>query len=190
MVRNDGLKPGNRLLLTKPLGTGVLSTAVKARWDHAEESEAEVTRWCSRLNSVAGAVVRDLKIAAATDITGFGLGGHALEMALASNVTVVLHAEALPLMPHALEYARDGLIPAGSHLNRKYWACSTRVAGGVDEALTSLAFDAQTSGGLLLAVPPEQVAEARALLLAGGDMACEVGEVLEAEADGTALVLC
>ena len=64
------------------------------------------------------------------------------------------------------------------------------MAGGVDEALTSLAFDAQTSGGLLLAVPPEQVAEARALLLAGGDMACEVGEVLEAEADGTALVLC
>ena len=93
------------------------------------------------------------------------------------------------LRAHALEYARDGLIPAGSHLNRKYWACSTRVAGGVDEALTSLAFDAQTSGGLLLAVPPEQVAEARALLLAGGVMACEVGEVLEAEADGTALVL-
>lgn len=189
MARNDGLKPGNRLLLTKPLGTGVLSTAVKARWDHAEESEAEVTRWCSRLNSVAGAVVRDLKIAAATDITGFGLGGHALEMALASHVTVVLQAEALPLMPHALEYARDGLIPAVSHLNRKYWACSTRVAAGVDEALTSLAFDAQTSGGLLLSVPPHQVAEARALLLAGGDLACEVGEVTEAEADGTALIL-
>ena len=100
MARNDGLKPGQKLLLTKPLGTGVLATAVKARWDGAEESEAEVTRWCSRLNSVAGGVVRDLKIAAATDITGFGLGGHALEMALASGVTVVLNAEALPLMIH------------------------------------------------------------------------------------------
>ena len=98
MARNDGLKPGQTLLLTKPLGTGVLATAVKARWDGAEESEAEVTRWCSRLNSVAGGVVRDLKIAAATDITGFGLGGHALEMAIASGVTVVLNAEALPLM--------------------------------------------------------------------------------------------
>ena len=148
-----------------------------------------MTRWCSRLNSVAGAVVRDLKIAAATDITGFGIGGHALEMALASNVTVVLHAEALPLMPHALEYARDGLIPAGSHLNRKYWACSTRVDNTVDEALTSLAFDAQTSGGLLLAVAPELVGQASQLLLAGGDLACEVGEVTEAGTDGAALIL-
>lgn len=189
MARNDGLKPGQTLLLTKPLGTGVLATAVKARWDGAEESEAEVTRWCSRLNSVAGGVVRDLKIAAATDITGFGLGGHALEMALASGVTVVLNAEALPLMPRALEYARDGLIPAGSHLNRRYWACSTRVEDGVDEALTSLAFDAQTSGGLLLAVPPELVPQAREMLLAGGDLACEVGEIIAPRPDGAALVL-
>ena len=85
MARNDGLAPGQKLLLTKPLGTGVLATAVKARWDGAEESEAEVARWCSRLNSVGGEVIRMLKIVAATDITGFGLGGHALEMAQASG---------------------------------------------------------------------------------------------------------
>ena len=92
-------------------------------------------------------------------------------------------------MPRALEYARVGLIPAGSHLNRKYWACSTLVEDGVDEALTSLTFDAQTSGGLLLAVPPELVPQAREMLLAGGDLACEVGEVIAPRPDGAALVL-
>ena len=110
-------------------------------------------------------------------------------MALASGVTIELRAEALPLMPRALDYARDGLIPAGSHLNRKHWACSTLVAETVDEALTSLAFDAQTSGGLLLAVPPEQLDQAREMLLAGGDLACEVGEVVAPRPDGAALVL-
>ena len=189
MARNDGLVPGQKLILTKPLGTGVLATAVKARWDWSDESEAEVTRWCSRLNKVGGAVIRDFKLSAATDITGFGLCGHALEMALASGVTVELHAEALPLMSHALEYARDGLIPAGSHLNRKYWACSSLVDPGVDEALASLAFDAQTSGGLLLAVAAELVADVCAALLAGGDLACEVGQVVESRSDGMALVL-
>ncbi len=189
MARNNGLAPGQRLLLTKPLGTGVLATAVKARWDGAEESEAEVTRWCSRLNSAGGAVIREFGLTAATDVTGFGLGGHALEMALASGVCVELRAEALPLMPRALDYARDGLIPAGSHLNRQHWACSTLTGAGVDEAVLSLAFDAQTSGGLLLAVPEPLVPAVRRKLLAAGDLACEVGSVLEARADGKALVL-
>ncbi|MBB5142024.1 selenide,water dikinase [Desulfovibrio intestinalis] len=189
MARNDGLEKGQQLLLTKPLGTGVLATGVKARWDGADESEAEITRWCSRLNKVGGEVIRTLKLTAATDITGFGLGGHTLEMAVASGVCVVLHAEALPLLPRALEYARDGLIPAGSHLNRKHCACSTLVEEGVDEAVESLAFDAQTSGGLLLSVHPHQVEEARRMLLAGGDLACLVGEVAEARSDGRALVL-
>lgn len=189
MARNDGLEKGQQLLLTKPLGTGVLATGVKAHWGGADESEAEVTRWCSRLNKVGGEVIRKLKLTAATDITGFGLGGHALEMAVASDVCVVLHSEALPLLPRALEYARDGLIPAGSHLNRKHCACSTLVEEGVDEAIESLAFDAQTSGGLLLAVHPHQIEEARRMLLAGGDLACLVGEVTEARPDGKALVL-
>ncbi len=189
MARNDGLRPGQKLLLTKPLGTGVLATGVKAGWDGADESEAELIRWCSRLNRVGGEVIRELRLTAATDITGFGLGGHALEMALASGVCVVFDAEALPLMPRALEYARDGLIPAGSHLNRKHCACASQVEKGVDEALESLAFDAQTSGGLLLAVPPDQVEEACTLLRAGGDLACLVGEVAEPRPDGRALVL-
>ena len=189
LARNDGLKPGQVLLLTKPLGTGVLSTAVKAGWDGAAASEANLVRWCGRLNSVGGTVIRELRLSAATDITGFGLGGHALEMALASHVCVRLVATALPLLPRALEYARDGLIPAGSHRNRTHCACRTRTAQAMDEALESLAFDAQTSGGLLLAVPPDQVEAARALLLGGGDLAAVVGEVLPPRPDGIALLL-
>ena len=189
LARNDGLRPGQVLLLTKPLGTGVLSTAVKAGWDGAAASEANLVRWCGRLNSVGGTVIRELRLSAATDITGFGLGGHALEMALASHVCVRLVATALPLLPRALEYARDGLIPAGSHRNRTHCACRTRTAQAVDEALESMAFDAQTSGGLLLAVPPDQVEAARALLLGGGDLAAVVGEVLPPRPDGIALLL-
>ena len=189
LARNDGLRPGQVLLLTKPLGTGVLSTAVKAGWDGAAASEANLVRWCGRLNSVGGTVIRELRLSAATDITGFGLGGHALEMALASHVCVRLVATALPLLPRALEYARDGLIPAGSHRNRTHCACRTRTAQAVDEALESLAFDAQTSGGLLLAVPPDQGRRPAPLLLGGGDLAAVVGEVLPPRPDGIALLL-
>lgn len=189
MAVNSGLRPGQRLLLTKALGTGILATAVKARWDGAAESEAELVRCCGRLNKVGGAAIRQLRLPAATDITGFGLGGHALEMALASNVCIALDTAALPLLPRVLDYARDGLIPAGSHLNRKHWRCSTLVEAGVDESLESVVFDAQTSGGLLLAVPPNMLDAARAMLEAGGDIASEVGEVLPPRQDGKALLL-
>lgn len=179
VATNDGLRPGDRLLLTKPLGTGILATAVKARWEHWQESEAALRHWCGRLNRVGGELVKTLGLRAATDITGFGLGGHALEMAEASGVTLDIHSEAMPLLPHALEYARDGLIPAGSHANRKYWSALVRVAEGVDKALESLAFDAQTSGGLLLAVRPSQVDEALQALRTQGEEGWLVGQVRE-----------
>lgn len=189
IARNDGLEPGQRLILTKPLGTGILATAVKAHWEYAEESEKEITYWCGRLNKVGGSVIRDLDLKAATDITGFGLGGHALELARASGVSVELHLDKLPLMPHVLEYARDGLIPAGSHANQRFFAPYVQLPEGADEALVSVVFDAQTSGGLLLAVPPDKVEKARQLLLAGGDLAAGIGEVLPRQADGKELIL-
>lgn len=189
IARNDGLKPGQKLILTKPLGTGILATAVKAHWEYASESEKELERWCGRLNKVGGSVIRKLDLSAATDITGFGLGGHALEMARASGVSVQLCLKDLPLMPHVLEYARDGLIPVGSHANQRFFAPSVEIPEGADEAMVSVVFDAQTSGGLLLAVPPEKVEQARELLLAGGDLAAEIGEVLPRLANGKELVL-
>ena len=189
VASNDKLRPGLRLLLTKPLGTGILATGVKARWDDHEESEALLQRWCGRLNRIPGEAIARFRIPAATDITGFGLGGHLLEMAQASGVCVSLQTEALPLLPHALEYARMGLIPAGSHLNRTHCAPAVDVAPSVDEAVESIVFDAQTSGGIVLAVPGEALGTVRDWLEARGEMAVEIGEVLEARSGGPRLLL-
>lgn len=189
IARNDGLRPGQILLLTKPLGVGILATGVKAHWDYAEESEAEITYWCGRLNKGGAAAIRSLNLEAATDITGFGLGGHALEMARASAVSIELFTSRLPLMTHVLDYARDGLIPAGTHANESFCAPETLCASDIDRALLSVIFDAQTSGGLLLAVPEHQVDAAKAILLDNGDLAAEVGLVREKRADGKKLII-
>lgn len=186
---NDGLRRGDRLILTKPLGTGILATAVKARWDHWEESEVALQRWCGHLNKAGGHTIRTLRLRAATDITGFGLGGHALEMALASDLALEIESQSIPLLEHVLEYARDGLIPAGSHANRKYWAQHVCVEPSVDKTLESIVFDAQTSGGMLLAVPEVQVDEALALLREQGDEGWIVGFVRERSQGATALHL-
>ena len=187
VATNAGLCPGDVLILTKPLGTGILSTVAKAHWDGWEEAEAEFCRWASRLNRVGASVIRELGLRAATDITGFGLGGHALEQARASLVTVALDAESVPLMNRVLDYAGDGLVPAGSHANKRYCSCSGEVSPRVSPLLVSVLFDAQTSGGLLLAVPEHLADRARALLEAGGDGAWIVGEVLPERPDGVLL---
>lgn len=189
VATNDGLLPGDRLILTKPLGTGVLATGVKARWDHWEASERLLQTWCGRLNSAGAAVIEAMGLRAATDITGFGLGGHALEMALASQVTLVLDSASLPLLDNALAYALDGLIPSGSHANRRHWAPHTRVLPTVSQAMETLVFDVQTSGGLLLAVPEARVDEALARLSDLNSLAWGVGYVLPSDNEGVALIL-
>ena len=189
IATNDGLRPGDRLVLTKPIGSGVLSTAVKARWGQWERAADDLARWCGRLNRGGAEVIRTLGLRAATDITGFGLGGHLLEMALASGVCVRLDCAAVPLFAGAEAYAADGLIPAGSHANRAHWACRTRVEGKLSPALESLMFDVQTSGGLVLAVPPAMESRALSMLAASGDVASVIGEVLPRQTDGAALLL-
>lgn len=186
---NDGLEPGQSLILTKPLGTGILSTAVKARWEDWEHSEDLLRRWCGALNAPGAGVIRAMGLTAATDVTGFGLGGHALEMALASGVTLELFVEALPLLEHTRDYARDGLIPAGSHVNRDYWRPHVRVAAGTPPDLESIVFDVQTSGGLLLAVPAAREEEALRMLRELGGEGWTVGRVLPPEDGGKALLL-
>ena len=134
-------------------------------------------------------MIRDLGLKAATDVTGFGLGGHVLETARASGVAVRLELAALPLLPRALEYARCGLISAASHANREYCRPWTVMEGGADkgsvisasadrEALETLLFDVQSSGGLVLAVPPDKTEQARTLLEAQGELACIIGRAL------------
>lgn len=189
IAANDGLRPGQKLILTKPLGVGILATGVKANWDYAEESEAGIVRWCGKLNRGGAEVIQELGLGAATDITGFGLGGHALEMAQASNAGIEIFASRLPLLPHALEYAGDGLVPAGTHANQKFYAPHSLWPENLDKALLSIIFDAQTSGGLLLAVPEDKVGQARQILLANGDLAAEIGRVSESRPDGKRLLI-
>jgi selenide,water dikinase len=180
---NRNLRPGDELILTKPLGTGILATAVKAEWEGAGAIEDDLYRWASRLNRAGAEVIRALGLRAATDITGFGLGGHALEMARASSVAVELRLAEIPVIPRALELAGMGLVPAGSHANRTHCAGVVSIAPDADPLRIDLVFDAQTSGGLLLAVPRDKLARARDLLLAAGDLAAHVGTVLPAPQD-------
>ncbi len=182
---NKGLREGDQLLLTKPLGTGVLATALKADWDGAKKFEEDVYKWASKLNSGGGKVINELGLKGATDVTGFGLGGHVLEMAAASGVAVDLWLDKIPFMDDVVDLASMGMIPAGSFANRNYCSSQVQAASGVDAIKTDLVFDAQTSGGLVLAVPESQLQQAIDMLLAAGDLAAHVGEV-KAHADGVA----
>lgn len=183
---NTNLKPGQTLMLTKPLGTGLLSTAVKVGLDGADELEQALIDNAARLNAGGGRVIRELGLTAATDVTGFGLGGHALEMAEASGVDVLIESEALPLLPRVLELAEMGLLPAGSHANKRYRLPDAVVEPGVNPYRLDLVFDAQTSGGILLALDPNDVDAARAILAESGDIGQTVGSV-RAESGGPRL---
>jgi len=185
---NAGLVPGDTLLLTKPLGTGVLATAVKAKWDGADELEELLYTVAARLNKVGAEVIRRFGLKGATDVTGFGLGGHLLEMARASELNVELWLDAVPLLPRAEELAAVGLVPAGSYANKHF--CENRVdlAPGLNSTRVDLVFDAQTSGGLVLAVPDRHLDEACRMLEDAGDIAARIGRVLPA-ADGKGRLL-
>ena len=186
---NTGLRQRDVLILTKPLGTGILATAIKAAWEGSIQHERELGRWAARLNSGGGRVIRELGLQAATDVTGFGLGGHLIEMAKASDVTVALEMAALPVLPGAYELAGMGLLPAGSCANRAHFADATSVADDVDPLLVDIVFDAQTSGGLVLAVPESQVGEAVDMLQEDGESFWVIGSVRSREGDGPRLVL-
>lgn len=175
---NDGLEPGNVLVATKALGTGILATAVKAEWEGWQQLEIELAHSAARLNKIPGQVVAALGLKAATDITGFGLGGHLLEMLNASGLAAQIHADSLQFLPRALELAAEGLVPAGSHANRAHRQNEYSAAAGVEPLYVDLVFDAQTSGGMILAVPPALLSEACARLCDGGEIFSIIGEVL------------
>lgn len=180
LITKDGLEPGDQLVLTKPIGTGVTSTAIKAD-KAAREHEAEVTAWMKRLNDAASVLARRHAVRAGTDITGFGLLGHALEMARPSRVGLSIWAEAVPLLRGALDYADRGFVPGGSADNRSHFSSDVYFVDRVEEALRTVLFDAQTSGGLLLAVPKSSLAT---FLQAAGEAetpAWVIGEVVDGQ---------
>ena len=126
-------------------------------------------------------MIRELRLRAATDVTGFGLGGHLLEMAAGSGVAVELRLADVPFLPRAVELAGLGMLPAGSFANRAYCAKTVSVAEGLDPIRSDLVFDAQTSGGMVLAVPEEKVPAAQTMLRDAGDLAAIIGCVVEEE---------
>jgi selenide,water dikinase len=150
--RNGGAHDGDVLVLTKSLGTGVLSNAFQAGKAPPEATDAAIASMTT-LNRDAARALRERGPHAVTDVTGFGLVGHAHELAAASGLEVELDAAALPLLPHALELARLGLVPGGSRRNREAAGAYASFAATVEPALALLACDAQTSGGLLAALP-------------------------------------
>jgi selenide,water dikinase len=151
IVTNSGARPGDRLILTKPVGTGTLSTALKnGRLD--EDGVRRIVEVMTTLNREASERMLKHRVHACTDVTGFGLAGHAYEMAEASGVTVEIDSAAVPLIEGALDSAAEGQRPGGAGTNWLFLDDKMRAAPGIDENLLYLMFDPQTAGGLLIAV--------------------------------------
>ena len=176
ILRNSGARPGDALILTKPLGTGVISTAVKRGAASPESAQAALDSM-RRLNRQACEIALRHHPSAITDITGFGLAGHAREMALASNVSLRFSASALPLLPGALDYALE-FQPQGLRNNREFAACAVRLEAELSPALEALLYDPQTSGGLLIALPAHEAAPVLEALTASGHAAARIGDAV------------
>jgi len=156
MLTKDGVRSGDALVLTKPLGFGVTTTALKQQ-KAAAEDVAEVVKWMGRLNKNAAALAVESGLRGGTDVTGFSLLGHGMEMAEASRVSLRFFVEKMPFVSCARKYAEMWTFPGGAADNRLYFGPRVRFAESISEATQMLLFDPQTSGGLLLAVPPSKL---------------------------------
>ncbi|MBN1588280.1 MAG: selenide, water dikinase SelD [Pirellulales bacterium] len=188
MVTNAGARPGDRLVLTKPLGVGI--TAFAAQIGRASDAAvAESARWMATLNRRAAEAMVEFGATAATDVTGFGLMGHLGSMARASGVDVEVTLDELPLLPDVLQCAADGILPGGIERNRESALQYVANADEVPPAMLEICFDAQTSGGLLVAMPEENVEAFLARLHEeDGATAAVIGRVVEAGSGTVRLV--
>ncbi len=178
LLTKAGARPGDRLVLTKPLGFGVTTTALK-REQAVPADVQEVVDWMTRLNRSAGQLALEFGLKCGTDITGFSLVGHAHEVAQASGVGLRLAYGALPFVSCARKYAEMGAFPGGAADNKLYFGDFVHFAPELDEPAQMLVFDPQTSGGLLLAVPPQQLAAFQARAAALDQPAWVIGDVVE-----------
>jgi selenide,water dikinase len=181
LLTNAGARPGDRLLLTKPLGTGILINAFKV--DKLDEEGLEpALREMERLNDVAGRLALEHGARAATDVTGFGLAGHALGIARASGAAVRFVFERLPIHEEVLRLIKAGVTTGCTAANEENVSAVLKDYAGLDKMQREVLFDPQTSGGLLLSAPPENASALLAALLASSHGAADVGEVLEGPA--------
>jgi selenide,water dikinase len=178
LATNAGARPGDVIILTKPIGTGVISTGIKFEKTTPEIAAASVETMLTA-GRYAAEVMREFGVKGATDVTGFALIGHAWEMAKASGVTIELDARAVPLLEGALELATAGLLTSGDKSNRAYVGEETSVAETVDEFLLRLLYDPQTAGGMLIAVTPAAAEDALARLRENYPRAAVIGNVTE-----------
>ncbi len=154
VLTNSGARPGDVLILTKPLGIGILTTAAKADLVEPEVLE-RIYRQMATLNKAARDIMVQYPVHSCTDVTGFSLLGHGYEMAQGSGVTLHIQSEKVPCHPEAYELAEMGFIPAGAYRNREYAGAGVKNVAGISRALEDIFFDPQTSGGLLFALPGE-----------------------------------
>lgn len=178
IITKMNARPGDSLVLSKPIGTGTITTALKRGIAEPEHVE-KVVRWMKRLNKTTSELASRFGIKSGTDITGFSLLGHAYEMASASGVRFRFDFDSIPFFSGATGYAKEWVFPGGSSDNRLFYGKHVDFTPTIDESSQMLLFDAQTSGGLLLSVPPDRLIN---LLQAGSAAAQEmwlVGEVIE-----------
>ena len=177
IISNSAARPGDLLYLSKPLGNGIITTALKAEMAEAQDIE-EAVDWMTKLNKEAAEVMQQCGVKAATDITGFGFLGHLYEMATASDVAVEVYAQMIPFMAGALAYAGLGLIPAGAYSNRDYLQGKVCYHEQIEPDRREILFCPETAGGLLMAVPAEREQELLQQMAAKGVFVSLVGRVI------------
>jgi selenide,water dikinase len=178
VVHNNGAKPGDRLILTKPLGTGIISTAIKGG-TASQTAIDRIVKSMTNLNRAASEAMLDIGVNACKDITGFGLLGHAAEMIEGTDVGFAIDSSAVPIFPEAKEYAEMGMVPGGLHRNRDFRQNMVDIDKKVPQFLQDILFDPQTSGGLLISVPKARASRLLKKLHSDGvTEAAIIGEVV------------
>jgi len=172
--QNNGARPGDRVILTKPLGTGLITTAVKKGKAASEHIQAAVACML-QLNRKASEIAVEFGVDAMTDITGFGLAGHAAEIAKASHVSITFNHGAIPLLPGTLDYSKQGFCAGGLTSNREFFGKAVLISESVSAEIATVFFDPQTSGGLLIFCQPESAGNLLASLQASNIPAVEIG---------------
>jgi selenide,water dikinase len=177
ILKNHGCKVGDVLILTKPIGTGIVNTAIKAEIASKEDYD-EAVKVMTTLNKYAGEIIVDYNINACTDVTGFGIMGHGYEMASASDITIRLFKDKIPVIKGAREYAQMGLVPAGTYNNKKYLDGKYKLKD-IPEWLEDTLFDPQTSGGLLISIHKDEVESIMERLIELDIKPAVIGDVIE-----------
>jgi len=178
VLTKQNLRKGDRLVLTKPLGTGIVNTAIKAGMA-SEHLTSEVTHLMASLNREAAKIISNFNVSACTDVTGFGLLGHLAEMVCESRMSVRVFSEQVPGIAEALEFASMGLIPAGAYKNREFREPMITIAETVERSRQDILFDPQTSGGLLISASVHQADDlVESLKNAGIAESAQIGEII------------